>query len=198
MTKVLKNSIRKSIDVEMSRAFRNKPPSNKLSIDEDTCFDIFFDVYNGDDKQYLYIKMEENTANAPFLYNRSYELKELCEINKIFRTCDTIEEIKDYLKELFDQKKIKIRYDQEEKKEIIIMEIDAMLFARSIKLELELYREMELDNKKDDKLIELYKLNKDKLKKLKKIYSLIDKNKENIYCEELIEKFKSFKIPGMQ
>ena len=142
--------------------------------------------------------MEESTANAPFIYNRSYELKELHEKNKIFKSCESIDEIRDYLKELFRQNKIKIRYDKEEKEEIIIMERDAMLFASPVKLEFELYREMILDHEKDDKLIELYKLNKEKLKTLKKVYSLIEKNKENIDCEELIKKFKNFKIPGIE
>ena len=198
MIKSIKTSIRKNIDVKMSIAFRNKPPSNKLPIDEDTSFNIIYEVYNGDENQYFYIKMEENTANAPFIYNRSYELKELHEKNKIFKSCESIDEIRDYLKELFRQNKIKIRYDKEEKEEIIIMEIDAMLFASPVKLEFELYREMILDYEKDDKLIELYKLNKEKLKTLKKVYSLIGKNKENIDCKELIEKFKNFKIPGIE
>ena len=198
MIKSTKASIRKNIDVKMSIAFRKKPPTNKLPIDEDTSFNIIYEVYNGDESQYLYIKMEENTANAPFIYNRSYELKELHEKNKIFKSCESIEEIRDYLKELFRQNKIKIRYDKDEKEEIIIMEIDAMLFASPVKLEFELYREMILDHEKDDKLIELYKLNKEKLKTLKKVYSLFEKNKENIDCKELIEKFKNFKIPGIE
>ena len=198
MIKSTKASIRKNIDVKMSIAFRKKPPTNKLPIDEDTSFDIIYEVYNGDENQYLYIKMEENTANAPFIYNRSYELKELHEKNKIFKSCESIEEIRDYLKELFRQNKIKIRYDKDEKEEIIIMEIDAMLFASPVKLEFELYREMIWDHEKDDKLIALYKLNKEKLKTLKKVYSLFEKNKENIDCKELIEKFKNFKIPGIE
>jgi hypothetical protein len=198
MIKSTKASIRKNIDVKMSIAFRKKPPTNKLPIDEDTSFNIIYEVYNGDESQYLYIKMEENTANAPFIYNRSYELKELHEKNKIFKSCESIEEIRDYLKELFRQNKIKIRYDKDEKEEIIIMEIDAMLFASPVKLEFELYREMILDHEKDDKLMELYKLNKEKLKTLKKVYSLFEKNKENIDCKELIEKFKNFKIPGIE
>ena len=198
MIKSTKASIRKNIDVKMSIAFRKKPPTNKLPIDEDTSFNIIYEVYNGDESQYLYIKMEENTSNAPFIYNRSYELKELHEKNKIFKSCESIEEIRDYLKELFRQNKIKIRYDKDEKEEIIIMEIDAMLFASPVKLEFELYREMILDHEKDDKLMELYKLNKEKLKTLKKVYSLFEKNKENIDCKELIEKFKNFKIPGIE
>ena len=98
MIKSIKTSIRKNIDVKMSIAFRNKPPSNKLPIDEDTSFNIIYEIYNGDENQYLYIKMEESTANAPFIYNRSYELKELHEKNKIFKSCESIDEIRDYLK----------------------------------------------------------------------------------------------------
>ena len=194
----LKTSIRKNIDLKMSLAFQNRKPINKISINKDTSFDIFFDVYEGDEITYLYIKMEENTANAPFIYNRSYELKELYENNIIFKACDTMEEVRDYLKKLFKEKKIKIRYDENEKEEIIIMEMDAILFATPIKIEFQLYREMVMDDQKEDKLIELYNLNKSQLRKLKKIYSFLLQNKDNIECGKLIEEIKNYDIPGIE
>ena len=194
----LKTSIRKNIDLKMSLAFQNRKPINKISINKDTSFDIFFDVYEGDEIKYLYIKMEENTANEPFKYNRSYELKELYENNIIFKACDTMEEVRDYLKQLFKEKKIKIRYDENEKEEIIIMEMDAILFATPIKIEFQLYREMVMDDQKEDKLIELYNLNKSQLRKLKKIYSFLLQNKDNIECGKLIEEIKNYDIPGIE
>ena len=193
----LKTNIRKKIDLKMSLLFDSKSPQFKLSIDEDTSFDIFCDVYNGKTQNYLYIKMKEYTAKAPFFYNRSYELKELYENNIIFKTCDSIEEVRDYLKVLFEEKKVRLRYGDEENQEIIIMEMDAILFADPIKIEFELYREMVPEDKKDDKLIELYEWNKNKLKKLKEILSLIN-NEKGEDSEELIQLIERCQIPGIE
>ena len=141
--------------------------------------------------------MQENTAIAPFFYNRSYELNELYDNHRIFKTCDTIEEVRDYIESLFKKNKIKLRYNEKDNEEIIIMEMDVVLFATPIKLKFELYREMVLGNDKDSKLIQLYKINKMKLKELKKIFSLIQGNdKEQI--KQLNKLFKSFEIPGIE
>ena len=196
-SQILKQSIRKEIDIKMSLVFENEKPKAILPINEDTTFDIFYDIYDADEAKYLYIKMQENTAIAPFFYNRSYELKELYDNHRIFKTCDTIEEVRDYIESLFQKNKIKLRYNEKDNEEIIIMEMDVVLFATPIKLKFELYREMVLGNDKDSKLIQLYKINKMKLKELKKIYSLIQGNdKEQI--KQLNKLFKSFEIPGIE
>ena len=197
MADIIKTNIRKKIDLKMSLLFDSKSPQFKLPIDDDTSFDIFCDVYNGETQNYLYIKMKEYTAKAPFFYNRSYELKELYENNLIFKTCDSIEEVRDYLKVLFEQNKVRLRYDEEDNQEIIIMEMDAILFADPIKIEFELYREMVPEDKKDDKLIELYEWNKNKLKKIKEIYSFINNEKEEDF-EELFQLFGRCEIPGIE
>ena len=67
---------------------RNSAYKTVLDIDEDTSFNISYDTFIYDEKKYLYIKMEENTALAPFYYNRSYEINELHKINNIFRAVD--------------------------------------------------------------------------------------------------------------
>ena len=197
MADIIKTNIRKKIDLKMSLLFDSKSPHFILPIDDDTSFDIFCDVYNGETQNYLYIKMKEYTAKAPFFYNRSYELKELYENNLIFKTCDSIEEVRDYLKVLFEQNKVRLRYDEEDNQEIIIMEMDAILFADPIKIEFELYREMVPEDKKDDKLIELYEWNKNKLKKIKEIYSFINNEKEEDF-EELFQLFGRCEIPGIE
>ena len=196
-SQILKQSIRKEIDIKMSLVFENEKPKAILPINEDTTFDIFYDIYDADEAKYLYIKMQENTAIAPFFYNRSYELNELYGNHRIFKTCDTIEEVRDYIESLFQKNKIKLRYNEKDNEEIIIMEMDVVLFATPIKLKFELYREMVLGNDKDSKLIQLYKINKMKLKELKKIFSLIQGNdKEQI--KQLNKLFKSFEIPGIE
>ena len=194
----LKISLRKDIDLTMSLKFKKRKPKAKLSINKDTSFNIYYDIYDTGNNKYLYIIMEENTATAPFFYNKSYDMEELYENHRIFRSCESIEDVSDRLDTLFEKKKIKIRYDEKENEEIIIMEIDAMLFATPIKLEFQLYREMVTENEKDNKLIELYNLNKNKLIHLKEIYSVVKDNKDNKDFEKLVKLFEKFEIPGLE
>ena len=195
---LLKRSLRKDIDVKMSLVFQKRKPKAKLSINKDTSFNIYYDIYDTDNNKYLYIIMEENTATAPFFYNKSYDMEELYQNHRIFRTCESIEDVNERLNSLFEKKKIKIRYDENENEEIIIMEIDAMLFATPIKLEFKLYREMVIEKEKDNKLLELYKLNKNKLVKLKEIYDFVNNNRKNKDFEGLVKLFEKFEINGLK
>ena len=199
---VEKRSLRKDIDIALSLKFQNKEPKAKLEINKDTCFNIYYDIYDTGNNKYLYIIMEENTAIAPFFYNKSYDLEELYQNNRIFRSCPTIEDVNDRLDSLFAKNKIKIRYDNQDMDtvddDIIIMEIDAVLFATPIKIEFLLYREMVIEKEKDDKLIKLYKLNKNQLVKLKEIYSLVNENRKNKDFAKLVSLFEEYEIPGLQ
>lgn len=197
-----RNTLRKKIDIEMSLAFKKKEAKTQLEFDKDTHFNVFYDIYDTGNNKYLYIIMEENTATAPFFYNKSYDLEELYQNNIIFRACDSIEDVNDRLNSLFAKKKIKIRYDntgmETEDDDIIIMEIDATLFATPIKIEFLLYREMVIEKEKDNKLLELYKLNKKNLVKLKEIYSFVNDNKNNKEFVKLVEIFGKYQIPGLE
>ena len=191
-------SIRKNIDFNMSQSIRQMKTAYKakLSINKDTSFDILYDVYDSNHKNYLYIKMDENTANSPFFYNRSYELSELHDLNRIFRTCEKLQEVKEYLKDLFMNNKIKLKYKENE--DILTLELDTILFITPIKIELDLYREMVPEAEKDEKLLCLYSINKEKLAPLRKIYSLILKNKNDEKSKKLIEIFENYDIPGIE
>ena len=188
---------KKEIDLRMSLTVQKQDSveSTKLPINEDTSYDIFYDIWDSGTKKYLYIKLVENTANSPFFYNRSYDLEELYDNHRIFKTCDTIEEVKERLKSLFQKKKIKLRFEENE--DIVVMELDVMLFAKAYKLEFQLYREMIIEEEKDQELIELYKLNKNKLIQLKDIYSLI-KNENGNKKNDLMNLFKKYEIPGIE
>ena len=191
---ILSLSLRNDVDLRMSIEIQNQKTAykTKLIINEDTSYDIIYDVYDFDKNKYLYIKIDENTAEAPFFYNRSFQLEELYEINKIFKSCETLEEVKYYIKLLFDNKKIRLKYKENE--EILTLEIDAILFISPIKIELDLYREMVPEDGKEEKLISLYKINKNKLNKLKDIYDIIQKNRNG---DKIMELFKHYKVPGI-
>ena len=188
---------KRDIDLKMSLTIhkQNSVEFTSLPINKDTSYDIYYDVWDSGTKKYLYIKLIENTANSPFFYNRSYELEDLYNNHRIFKTCETLEEIKKRLKSLFEKNKISLRFDQDE--EIVVMEMDVMLFATPYKLEFQLYREMIIEEEKDQKLIELYELNKEKLKKLKEIFSSIKKENGNLK-NDLFNIYKRFEIPGIE
>ena len=195
---MLKLTIRKDVDLKLSLQIKEKKTAykTKLPINEDTSFDIVYDVYESDNKQYLYIKMDENTATSPFFYNRSYELEELHQINRIFKTCDTLKEVKEYMKLLFDKNKIRLKYKDDE--DIIALELDTILFITPIKIDLDLYREMVPPAEKDNMLLCLYKINKQKLIALKDIYALILKDENDENCKELADSLKNYNIPGIE
>ena len=147
----------------------------KLDIDEDTSFDISYDVdIFEENKEFIYIKLVENTALAPFYYHKSYEMNELYQINKIFKAID-IEEVKEQLKSLFDNKRIKLRYEGD----MIIMELYVDFFCEQIKIEFELYKEMVPQKEKDKKLLELYFINKRYKKKIKELKNKILNSNQN-------------------
>jgi len=170
----------------------------KLPIDEDTSFDIYYDIYNEGNTDYLYIKMTENTAVAPFYYNRSFTIEELQELDDIFRTCD-LKEIKEHIKSLFDGKKIKLIYDNN--KEIIKMELSVVLFVTKYNVYFKLYKQMIPEEIKDEQLLNLYEIEKNKIKMIKdlaSIFNSFNNQDEKAIGEKLKELIFQFEIPGIE
>ena len=143
------------LDLEMStRLLKNNSNSQAvLGVDEGaTTFNIFYEVYDIQQTEYFYIKLVENSAVAPFYYNRSYTIEELHELNDIFKSTNLKKLKTMYLKGLFKERKVSLSY-KDNNKEIVIMELTVSLFAESFKVEFELHKEMIPECEKDDKLI---------------------------------------------
>ena len=191
---------KREIDLKLAPNFEKRINANKaiLPIDNDTAYDIYFDICEYEENKYLYIKMIENTANAPFYYNKSYTIEDLHSLHKIFKA-DNIDEVKIDLKTLFEQKKIKLSFDKN--KEIILMELDVINFATNYKINFELYKEMIPFEEKDQRLIDLYNIEKQKLKALKEIILLFKNLKgnkgEKDFISELKKKIDFYEIPGL-
>ena len=180
----LKMSTRISEDKEKS-AYKAK-----LDIDEDTSFDISYDTFiYEENKKYIYIKLEENTAMAPFYYNRSYEINELHEIHNIFRAVD-IEETKEFLKGLFDNNRVKLRYEGD----MVIMELCAGFFHKQIQIKFELYKEMVPEREKDEKLLELYHIEKRNLKIAKELKNYLKQNQNEMNQKILNYLYEHFEL----
>ena len=194
--------IKRNIDINIAQIVHNpEKDGKKLKINQDTQYRIFYDVYNDENEKYFYIKMIETTADAPFYYIRSYKIKELHQLNKIFKVFenDNLEEIKKYMNTLFDKDKIKLSFEQNE--DIIKMNLDVILFADKEKISFELYREMIPNNEKDSKLLDLYSSEKDKNKVIKQIYSFVynfKSNKDKEIIDNLKKILKSKEIPGIE
>ena len=194
-----------SLERELDKEMANEVPKKetvyveRLSIDEDTSFNIYYDIYNDGNTDYLYIKMTENTAVAPFYYNRSFTIEELQELDDIFRTCD-LNEIKDHIKSLFEEKKIKLIYDNENKT-IIKMELSVVLFVTKYKIYFKLYKEMIPEEIKDKELLNLYEIEKNKIKMIKELASIFNSfsnQEEKDIGEKLKELIFQFEIPGIE
>jgi hypothetical protein len=137
---------------------------------KDTSFDIYFDIYHSENDDYLYIKLIENSAVAPFYYNKSFTIEELRIIHRIFNA-DNIDQVRMDLEKSFNSKKIKLVNDP--KGDRIIMEIKAYLFCDECTISLPLSKEMIPKDERNNKLIELYKINKNQIKIGKELYSYL-------------------------
>ena len=172
------------LKLKMSLEVPNQPTviKTQLPLDNDTSFDIYFDIFNGERKKYLYIKLIENSAVAPFYYNRSYTIEELRKLNNIFMAVD-MDQTRKHLKDLFDKKKVELSPNQETGGITMILEVG--LFATVFKIKFELYKEMIPENEKDEQLINLYNINKRKLKFAKKLLGLYEGKIDQNIIEEL-------------
>ena len=196
--------MKRPIDVEIAKIMHNQEKDTiKLAINEDTSYDINFDIYETKEEKYFYIKLTENTADAPFYYIRSYTIKDLYRLNKIYRVFgkDNLEEFKNYMKTLFEKNKVSLKFEENEA--IIKMDISAQLFASEEYLFFELYREMIIsEEEKDDKLLDIYILNKNYMKALKEITIYVNNFKGNQKEMELIPELKNIlslkEIPGIE
>ena len=111
------------------------------------------------------------------------------------------EDFLSYFKDLFDKGKIKLSFcDPNEER--IKMKLDTIYFSKKVPIEFELYREM-IPTQKDQKMIELYSLNKNKLIQLKKFKEYLSNyrdatQKEKPFIEEMLKKIDNSKIPGLE
>ncbi len=174
--------------LEMSKNITQRESASKykLPIDEDTSFFIYFDIWN---KEYLYFKMEENTAVSPFFYDVSYVKNDLIRIHPIFQSVD-MDQAKEHLDMLFKNKKVKLHYSNEEKTEII-MEIEAIWFIQKINIKFELHKNMISEEEKDDLMIKLYHINKKRKKMAKLLNNYLKPNQANYktIIDQLISSF---------
>ena len=161
-------------------------------LEEDISFDVYSDIYKIEDENYLYIKMEENSAVAPFFYNKCFSKNDLEKIHDIFKSIN-MENFKAHLKTLFDKKRVKISFDENKGKDIIIMKLIISYFATDYEIHFDLFKQMIPEEEKDSQLINLYTINKKKAKIAKNLFRYL-KNENNIDKQILDELKATFNL----
>ena len=145
----------------------NVPVEERIKLDNDTVFRFSCSV----EDENLKLKLSEIGSFAPYIYEKLISLDEMKRQYKMFKSCDTLKEVKRHIDNLFRDKKIELTKDKEE---TITFHLTVYSISEVKKIQIEANRIM--TTKKDEALLRLYHIEKDQIKLLKEI----DK-----YCKNL-------------
>ena len=159
----------------------------KIELNDNTIYQ--FDCIVNDN--YISLILTEIDLLAPFVYQRDITLKELIEINKIFRACDDLNEVKNHFENLFKKKMIKLSQD-ENQKDKITFKIKANNISREEKFEIVAERVM--TEYKVPYLMKLYNIEKAQEKYIKGIESILEKYKNSPLSKKIMDIIQTSKI----
>ena len=159
----------------------------KIELNDNTIYQ--FDCIVNDN--YISLILTEIDLLAPFVYQRDITLKELIEINKIFRACDDLNEVKNHFENLFKKKMIKLSQD-ENQKDKITFKIEANNISRVEKFEIVAERVM--TEYKGPYLMKLYNIEKAQEKYIKGIESILEKYKNSPLSKKIIDIIQTSKF----
>ena len=155
-----------------------------IQLDDDTTFEFKCKV----EENNLKLILSEVSALAPFIYETKLTMDAIIKVNDIFKACDNLGKIKEHIDNLFKAKRIKLSSNKN--KEIIYCEFRA--FNISGEEQFKIPTERKITNEKDQMLLKLYSIQKEKLKILKDIEKYLKGNK-NINKMELENIMKGVK-----
>ena len=159
----------------------------KIKLNDNTIYQ--FDCIVNDN--YLSLILTEIDLLAPFVYQRDITLKELIGINKIFRACDDLNEIKKHFENLFKKKMIELSQD-ENQKDKITFKIKANNISLVEKFEIILERVM--TEYKVPYLMKLYNIEKAQEKYIKGIETILEKYKNSPLSKKIMDIIQTSKI----
>ena len=142
------------------------PKENRIKLDNDTIFSFSYLV----DNDHIILTLNEIGAFAPYIYKSVLTLDEIQEKYKMFKSCDNLKEVEKHIGNLFKDRKIKLK---KEKEDAIIFELTVFNISHEVDIQIEAQRIM--TTKKDDVLLQLYKIEKDQIKLLKEIEESLKK-----------------------
>ena len=155
-----------------------------IQLDDDTTFEFKCKV----EENNLKLILSEVSALAPFIYETKLTMDAIIKVNDIFKACDNLGKIKEHIDNLFNAKRIKL--SSSKNKEIIYCEFRA--FNISGEEQFKIPTERKMTNEKEQMLLKLYSIQKEKLKILKDIEKYLKGNK-NINKMELENIMKGVK-----
>ena len=155
------------------------PEEERIKLDDDTIFRFSCYIKNG----YLHLKLSEIGVFCPFIYEKPLNLEKMKDINSAFESCNTLDDVKFHINNLFKNKMIKlVRKDDKIKLEVTVLKISG-----PDKFEIELIRSM--TSKKNETLIELYNIQKKDNKTFKEIETYLRSKNLN----DILKKFQEIK-----
>jgi len=160
----------------------NVDKANQIRLNEDTLFK--FDCIVNEDK--ITLKLSEIDNLAPFIYIINLDLDGIREKHKVFRACDDLDEVKEHLDKLFQNKKILLSQDKEEE-----IELKIKVNYISYEDEFQITLERKMTDNKDAMLLKLYEIQKNKEKLIKDCLKYAKSGGDNI--NEIEKKIKEFK-----
>ena len=155
-----------------------------IQLDDYTTFEFKCKV----EENNLKLILSEVSALAPFIYETKLTMDAIIKVNDIFKACDNLGKIKEHIDNLFNAKRIKL--SSSKNKEIIYCEFRA--FNISGEEQFKIPTERKMTNEKEQMLLKLYSIQKEKLKILKDIEKYLKGNK-NINKMELENIMKGVK-----
>ena len=160
----------------------NVDKAKQIRLNEDTLFK--FDCIVNEDK--ITLKLSEIDNLAPFIYIINLDLDGIREKHKVFRACDDLDEVKEHLDKLFQNKKILLSQDKEEE-----IELKIKVNYISYEDEFQITLERKMTDNKDAMLLKLYEIQKNKEKLIKDCLKYAKSGGANI--NEIEKKIKEFK-----
>ena len=153
------------------------PKNERIELDNDTIYRFSCTVKNN----LLTLRLSEIGSFAPFIYETELTIEDIHSNYKMFRSCDTLEEVKSHIDKLFNKKQFKLK---KEKEGFIKFIITTHHISKIVVIEVEAKRIMTC--KKDEALLKLYKIEKDEIKLLKEIENII----KDMGSSNLMNKYK--------
>ena len=140
------------------------PKNETIILDNNTIFRFSCTVNN----TLLTLRLSEIGSFAPYIYETELTLEDIHSNYKMFRSCDTLEEVKSHINKLFTKNQFVLK---KEKEGFIKFIITTHHISKIEVIEVEAKRIMTY--KKDEALLKLYKIQKDEIKLLKEIEKLL-------------------------
>ena len=133
------------------------------------------------DEDSIHFYLKEKNVYAPFSYENSFTFNDFCEKHKAFKACDDLGEIFKHLETLHEKNRIEIM-DYATKQELMIHCNISYISIEDVDKDMKEFKlELKMTKEKDRDLLELYKIEKEQLAKLKKIKKLISDERNDEY-----------------